>query len=138
MELVDGHTLAPPRERMKERKMRVPAIAWALLRFYHEAGEALEIVDCLHDSLAKKYQAKVKFYKGKDGKSKPGKITTNRKLKAIYESIDKPGALDEAKLVKCLIYNEIEDQVFGRLFGATGSKTVIDNVGRGIGFGPAL
>jgi len=124
----------PPGAGTKERKVLSPYL-YRLLRFYHEAGEALDIVDCLYDALPKDAKAKTPRYQNKKGEWVNGKITTKSKMKAIYNNFDKPG-LDMGGLTKCLIANEIEDQIVGRIM--SGSAGAIQFIGRGLGWGPAV
>jgi len=128
------HVPAPPGPGVKERKVFSP-LMHGLLRFYHEAGEALDIVDCMYDSLPKQYKAKTPRYQNKKGQWVNGKITTTNKMKALYNGFDKPG-YDMGGLTKCLIENEIEDQIVGRIMA--GSSHAIQFIGRGLGWGPAV
>jgi len=128
------HVPAPPGPGVKERKVFSP-LMHGLLRFYHEAGEALDIVDCMYDSLPKQYKAKTPRYQNKKGQWVNGKITTTNKMKALYNGFDKPG-YDMGGLTKCLIENEFEDQAIGRIM--SGSSGAIQFIGRGLGWGPAV
>jgi len=128
------HKPVPPGPGVKERKVFSPLMQ-GLLRFYHEAGEVLDIVDCMHDALPKKSRAKVPRYQNKKGTWVNGKITTKAKMKALYNGFDKPD-YDMGGLTKCLIENEIEDQIVGRIMA--GSSGAIQFIGRGLGWGPAV
>lgn len=116
------HELAPPPPGTRERKVYNPL--GGFFRAIHEAGELLEVVDCIHKSMPKKYQAANKRYKDKKTGFYRTGSTTNQKLAAIYENFGKPDGLNTGELMNCLILNEIEDQIIGRLRGGASAHGV--------------
>lgn len=112
------------RNRGKERKVRVRGLL-ATMNLFGKATEISDVVDCLYNALPSFVRRR--------------KRSLPNKIRAIYENFDR---LDLPLAVKNLVYNELED----RLYGAMGSFSKSASQGGaahgrlpiGWGFGPAL
>lgn len=132
----------PPRTGVKERKFTLrSAMGTRLSLTLGAVGEVGDFIECLHDALPKKYQAKAErayrpeTYKGA-APFKTRKASLKRRTKAVYDHF---GRIDWLKASRCLEKNMVEDFVIG-----TAGKAVARAANRagfpGIspGIGPAL
>jgi len=115
-----------PRDRVKESKVKMPAILVSALKLYGQATEVGDFVDCLYDALPKAFRPRYK-----DTRYEKRKVSFYEKVEALIlhgDKINIPLALFN------LGANQIEDKYYGTV-GRLGSDV---SIRQGLNYGAGL
>lgn len=142
-----GHGLAQPRTatgrparrppaRTKEVKAALTIRGTIVDRIMGTVTESLDMLNCAHSALPFRYQAKGRYDPGRyGGQGGWRRYTPQRQAHHVYTHWDK---IDVGAFIQCVIENQVEDYLIGRLGQLTAKANRRRGAFAGSAFGPAL
>lgn len=125
----------PPRF-VKEKKAALHIRGTFADKLMNIVTESLDVLNCAHSALPRKYQAKPRYDAGGyGGQGRWRRATPQRIAMTVYQNL---GHLNVGKFVQCLIQNQVEDYLIGKVGQLTAKANQKRGSFAGAAFGPAL